>query len=64
MVFGHLMEPVAPKGVKGAARSKLSVNIDDKLLAWVQANTGTGKRFDSTRHALESGLVALRDEKP
>lgn len=63
MPFGHPLAPVAPKGKKGASRSKLSVNLDNDLLRWVEANVGPGKRFDSVRHAIEVALAELRARK-
>ncbi len=38
-----------------------TVSLDPDLLRWVNGQIGTGKRFNSLTHAVETGLVRLKE---
>jgi len=40
---------------------KLSITMSPDLLAWIRENVGPGRRFGNVSHAVESGIVCMRD---
>ncbi len=44
------------------SKSRVSVTVDPKLLAWVKARVGPGKPFGTVSHAFESGIVRLMQD--
>lgn len=41
---------------------QITTRLDPDLLEWTRANVGPGKRFGSVTHAIESGLLKLKEE--
>ena len=46
---------------KASKKVRKTVSLDPELLRWVATQIGTGKRFSSLTHAVETGLVQLRE---
>lgn len=46
---------------KSNKKVRKTVSLDPDLLRWVSGQIGTGKRFSSLTHAVETGLVNLRN---
>lgn len=43
-------------------REKVSISPDRRILAWIDANTGLGKRFNSRTHAFEWCVAQVMDQ--
>ena len=56
------MAPRAKAPSQGAKR-KISVTPDPALLEWTMARSGPGKQFASVTHAIERGLVLLKEHE-
>ena len=50
-----------PKRSRHGNKVKASVSLDPDLYEWAMGHMGSGRRFASLSHALDSGLAALRD---
>lgn len=50
--------------IRGNGRKvKIGVSLDPDLYAWIVQRTGPGLEFSSITHALERGVVALRERE-
>lgn len=54
----RMARPRKPKDEKKIA---MHLRLDPGLYAWLQENVGVGKPFATMTHAIETGLVRLRD---
>jgi hypothetical protein len=45
----------------GGRRPKITINPGQKILDWVDRNSGEGKRFYNRTHAFEVGIARLME---
>lgn len=66
MAVHRLMPPDMPRKAKAPAQGtkrKISITPAPELAAWVLDRSGAGKQFASFTHAVERGLVLLKEHE-
>lgn len=62
----RLLSPTMPRKAKATApgpKRKISITPAPDLAAWVHERSGPGKQFASFTHAVERGLVLLKEHE-
>lgn len=66
MATHRLVPPIMPRKAKTTApgpKRKISITPAPDLAAWVLERSGPGKQFASFTHAVERGLVLLKEHE-